>query len=150
LKKSLTIIMVIGVVGILLMMLMMQSFMSRMTGADILPGVRDDLAARHAEVLADPDGLTVAHRQSEDPENRKRWILIEFRPIEPLGKSLGSLHRRMRMMARQVYSDPAIEKRYHHVVLRAETGREIVEIRVTREDARAASRIPETSGPRRR
>ncbi len=149
-KKSLTIIMVIGVIGILLMMMLMQSFMTRMTGSDVLPRLRDDLALRHSAVLEDEATLKVTHRQSEERENRKRWIVIEFRPTEQLAKSLVSLQRRMRMMARQVYSDPALEKRYDHVVVLADTGREVVEVRVTREDALSPSRIPEPTGPRRR
>ena len=150
-RRSLSIIVVMGIVATILFMMMMNSFLARVGGADALPRLREDLVARHGFVLEDGTNLKVIPRRIKDGEKRERWLVITFRPKEVLSKSRVALEKRMRMMARQVYAHPKYEKRYDFVDVQAETATEVVEVRVTREEAltRVYPVVPPSTPPRR-
>ena len=52
-RKSLSIIVLMGLIAMVLMVMMMNRFLAQVGGADALPGLREDLVARHGIVLED-------------------------------------------------------------------------------------------------
>ena len=148
-RRSLSIIVVMGIVAVVLFTMLMNSFLARVGGADALPQLRKDLASRHGPVLEDQTSLKVVPKRSKEGEARQRWLVISFQPRPELAASRVALEKRMRMMARQVYAQPRYERRYDFVDVKAQKDAEWIEIRVTREDALTrVSRPP--SSPRRR
>jgi hypothetical protein len=145
LRKSLSIIVIMGIVAMVLIVMMMNSFLSRVGSANALPRLREDLLARHGVVFEDESSLKIAPKRRGDGEEARRWLIIEFRPKADLARSRVALERRMRMMARQVYAQPKYEKRYDFIDVQAQTDAEVVEIRVTREEA--LTRVGRTPPP---
>ena len=105
-KRSVTIIGLMGIIGMVLISMLGASYISKVGGADAIPGLREDLLLRHGVAITDEDPFRVRPLQEGEGEERLRGMLVRFRPIESILTIPGRLEDRMRMIASHVYSKP--------------------------------------------
>jgi hypothetical protein len=122
-----TIIGFIGMIGMVLLSMLGVSFLGKVGGAEGIPRLRESLLARHGVNVDDPATFKVRPYHVDEGEERRKGLLIRFRPKEEVARSDKRVESLSRGIAYQIFSQPKWAKRldFVEVVLQPAASEEI-------------------------
>ncbi len=136
-KKSMTIIAVMGAVGMVLLSMLILSFLGKVGGVGGFAALKKDLLVNHRLVIASEEDFEVRRIGLGEGAEKRVSMRIAFTPVESIARAPARLERYMRKMARQVFTKPRWAKVYDYVDVVAVREKDEIHRRYTKEDCEA-------------
>jgi hypothetical protein len=136
LRKSMTIIGLMGAIAMVLLSMLGASFLGRVGDIEGLPRLRERLLLRHSGIVEDADSFKLRPLHVGEGEGKRRGLLIRFTPTEEVAGDRERLEKTCRRMAGHVYADPDWARKLDFVEVAARVGEQEVRHRFSEEEAR--------------